>query len=245
VAVPVFVGAGSGAAILTGSGTVSKTSCTAGNLIIVHFIVRGTTYDWSAFSNETNIEALDGTPNTLENIRNSEEGGHFIGRVTANGTCSADATVGASGEDIFLRMYEFSGAATGTTVATVLENDTGVWDGSSATGTTVGDAIVTTNGGDRLALNFVQISSNLATTDFTGETGGDWTEAVAEYQDATGATATLQLQTASMVSSGTIEGGSYTIGSSVLWTSVGTAIIPAAPAAGSVTLRTVRSSLRW
>lgn len=242
MAVPVFAGAGSGAAVLTGTGTVSKTGCIAGNLLLIQFFVRGTTEDWSAFSNVVNIEGIDGTDNATTGVVAAQYG-VFIGRVMANGTCSGDATVGASGEDIFMRMYEFSGASAGASVASVLENGVGITDTSSAISTDVGDAPLTTNGGDRLGLNFVYLNNNQAIGSFTGETGGDWTEAVAEYQEATGATATLQLQTTAMPSAGSIDGGAVTIGTSIEWVSRSTAIIPASGA--PPTLLVTRSGLRW
>jgi len=223
---------------------------TAGNLILMHTIVRGTVQDHT-FTNITNLENAAGTDNLLSGVISGRSLGNpitsnqqiHLARVMANGTVSVDLVVGASGEDMFSRMFEFSGASLGTTVATVLENGAGVGDdGNGFTNTTVTDFQVVTNGNDRLALNFVGIDNNQATTAFTGETGGDWTEVVAEFASATGATATLQLQSAAMSTAGTIDGGTFTI-TSAGWNVMGTAIIPIPPPGPG--LRTSASPLRW
>lgn len=226
MSVPLFVGAGAGAERLTaGSFTVSKTGCTAGNLMVLHMYVLGTTADWGG-SGPTNIEALDGTDDESTTLRS---GGEFLiacGRVMTSGTCDWGVTVGASGEDIAARLYEFSGAASGSAIGNVFQNVGGLSDLTDAladTGTVVGDAPVVTNGSDRLALAFVALDSAQAIGPFTGETGGDWTEAVAEY---VGSTLTLQLQIASMPSPATIDNGSVTVGSSTPWLTITSAIIP-------------------
>src|SRR5262249_39018220 len=139
--------------------------------------------------------------------------------------CSVDMTVGASGNDLFLRLYEFSGASLGVTAGAVLEPAVGAAVAEAATNTTVLDASVTTTARDRLALQFVGLASNQAVGDFTGETGGDWVEAVAEFSSASGATATLQLQTSAIAGAGTIDGGTMTI-TSVAWGVLGIAILP-------------------
>ena len=41
--------------------------------------------------------------------------------------------------------------------------------------------LVTTSGSNRLALNFIGISDNSTLGAFTGESGGDWIEAVAGF----------------------------------------------------------------
>lgn len=235
MAVPVFVQAGTGMALTTGTGTVSLTGCVADNVVMLHAVIDGTTFDLgfgnvvnvtSAFSNDFDdiiTGGQIGSPQTASSIVK-------IGRVVANGTCSADFTVGASGEDIFARMYEFSGVAAGTVLANLVENVGGVggiYTQVADSSTSVGDASVVTGGPARLALAFVGIDDDQAVGSFTGETGGDWTEAVAEFASATGTQACLQLQTAVMASAGTIDGGTATIGVSSGWGTVGTALIPA------------------
>lgn len=240
MAVPLFVGAGSGSFATTGTGTVSKTSCTAGNLVFIHLVTAGTSADWSAFPSVTNIEMPDGTADDLDAIQTDQNVGApvsyshslFIGRVMADGTCSADYTVGASGEDLFARLYEFSGEALGTTKATIIENGGSDAVSTDGTGATVDAGDCVTNDVDRLACSFVAIDVNRSIGDFSGESGGDWTEAVAEYAEAGGAKATLQLQTASIAVAGTITGGSAAITSSG-WGIFTLAIIPAPAPVGA------------
>lgn len=205
---PVFVGAGSGAERLTtGTTTASKTGCTAGNLILMHLYVNGTSGDWTGWSNSVNLENLAGVDNNTTNIDGTVDFQLNCARVIANGTVSSDFGPGASGEAVAARLYEFSGCATGTTFATVFESNT---DSSGTATTAITDADCTTTAANQLALNFVGLKSAQAIGPFTGETGGDWVEAVAEY---VATTLTLQLQIANLVSAGTISGGSVTVGS--------------------------------
>jgi FlaG/FlaF family flagellin (archaellin) len=84
-------------------------------------------------------------------------------------------------------------------------------------GYTVYDQSVTTTGDKRLAVSFVYVTENYALDSFSGEegTGYDWTEAVTEfeYDPSGGEDATIQLQIATMATVGTIDGGSYYMGS--------------------------------
>lgn len=91
---------------------------------------------------------------------------------------------------------------------------------SSGVGTAVADAGVTTTDANRLALQFGAITGNEAPADFSGETGGDWEIA---SQSGTGNTR-LFMQTAEMAESGAIDGGTFTIGSSI-WIVRGFALI--------------------
>lgn len=256
MATPVFVGAGAGAIATTGTLSLTKTSCTAGNFIAVHLLARGATEDWGD-TTHPNISTLSGgaddvtgvcTGQPLGNPTNGGRASLFVGRVTANGTCTSNFTVGASGEDLLGRIYEFSGVSTGTTVATVCEQSTGTFNSANGTGTTVdptafGSDFITL-GGLRLGCCFISQDVAQAIGDLTTETGGiDFTEAVAEYQEGTGALGTLQLQTASIAGAGTYDPGVVTTGSSSQWGVIITSLIPAPDAAPY--LRTVGSPLRY
>lgn len=93
-------------------------------------------------------------------------------------------------------------------------------------------------------LQFVALSTNTTTSDYTGETGIDLAEAVAEFSSASGATATLQLQTGAMPSAGTFAPGNFTAGAATDFLVLGTAIIPdTTPSTAGI--RLVRSGLRW
>lgn len=224
MALPSFVGAGAGAeGLIAGAFTVSKTGCIAGNIVMAAMYVNGVTADWGGWGSIVNIKRLDGVVNSTTGIVNNTDTQIRIGRVMVDGTVSGNLTVGASGEDIVGRIYEFQDVTiTATTLATVIENGVLQWDDLFGTSATVADLGVTTNAADRLALNFVHLRSAQAIANFTGETGGDWTEVVAEY---VGTTLTLQLQTATMASKGVIDGGTATITSSD-WHTYGTALIP-------------------
>ena len=240
MAAPAFVGAGTGIADVGGNASSTRTGATVGNLIILQVLVDGTTttgFTFSAGTGTSGVEALDGTDNTLTllgsfDIASPAVGKQFlyIGRAI---TTTADPIGTPSGGtvDTYCRTYEFSGVHTGTTLAAVIENGSA---GSTVNGvgnsTTVADSGVTTLGADRLACNFVAVNDDNVLIDFTSETGGDWTEAVAEFASATGTDGAIQLQTATIASAGTINGGTYTMVTDP-WGVVGFALIPQAAAA--------------
>ncbi len=236
MAIPLFVGAGAGALSTGGTAaTVSKTGCTAGNLVIVHIAAAGGTAEASYLFPVVNAEDLNGADNDLTlcasaNVGSGPEARHamYLGRVMANGTCSTDFAPSSGTDEAIARIYEFSGEAEGTTFANICENDNTTHGAGAGTGTSVNDDSVITSAADRLCLQIVCVTLDTTLGNFTGETGGDWTEAVAEYANAT-AVMTIQLQTAAMAVAGTIDGGTMTIGSAG-WGMFGTAIKPAVPA---------------
>jgi hypothetical protein len=86
---------------------------------------------------------------------------------------------------------------------------------------------VTTSGGGRMAVSFVSVENDISVGSFTGESGGDWTEAVSEYTFNGDNDLCMQLQIATMASAGTISGGSYDTGStSYRWGVRAFALIP-------------------
>lgn len=231
--VPVFVGAGTGAAATTGTLSISKTGCTGGGLLFAHMVERGNAEDWGE-GTHANIEALDGLDNDLGVALVTGSGlpaiisAIFVVRALANGTCTAQFTVGASGNDLFGRMYEFSGASLETAIADVCENGAQTRDVGSGSGDTeIPDIEVVTNGAERLAVHFLVFPANTPTVGaFTGESGGDWTEPVAEFASGTGTTVTMQIQIANVASATTFGGGTVTVGPATDWGAVSTAIIP-------------------
>ena len=232
MAAPSFVGAGSGVVWQSGAGlAVTKAGCTVGNLVILQIGVDGN--DTATLSSISGVEALDGTDNTWTTGPNSVavtqlSAYWYLGRAT--GTTVSTAVASSSGPDTYSRIYEFSGVATGTTLATVIENGAGTAAaGGPTNAASITDVGVTTNDTDRLAINLVWVNDDNAVGSFTGETGGNWTEAVAEYAVTTGTDMCLQLQTAGMASAGTINGGSYSMGVADYWYVIGFALIPAPP----------------
>lgn len=232
-----YVTASTGAADATGawSYTTSAPSA-AGNLIIIQVLQDANTSATPiSISSATNVEDLAGTDNVFTSLSTGNAVGSgtiagrqhlFIGRAL---NTSAIVITGANStaDDIFVRAYEFSGVAKGTTLSAVIENSTaGTATNGAGTSTTCSDTAVVTLGADRLALNFVAITddaTNLAA--FAGETGGDWALATAIYETATGTDGTLGLMSATVASAGTIDGGSDAI-TSLPWGVVGFALIP-------------------
>lgn len=223
MAVPTLVQASAGTVITATSGIVSLTGCTAGNVIITQEFFDGTGANFVP-DTITNIENLVGDPSGLTHINTPSgvlnvgsptagQGVLHIGRVTVNGTVSFNCRPN-SGNDAYVRIYEFSGVSTGTTLATVIENGSaGVAVDAQATSATVSDVGVTTLGPDRLACNFIFVGDDnqLELTAMTGETGGDWVYPVAAFGSATGTDGAIALVTADMPSAGTINGGSDTM----------------------------------
>jgi len=87
-------------------------------------------------------------------------------------------------------------------------------DWQTSTGNTISDVGVTNTIPKEYTVNLVSVGEDIGNTysSFTGESGGDWTELVAEYSNGAGADGTLQIQGAVMASAGTINGGSYNMG---------------------------------
>ena len=81
-------------------------------------------------------------------------------------------------------------------------------------------------GADRLALQFVGVDDDNPLGPFTGMSGGTWAEAVAEFASATGTDGAIQLQTATIASAGTIDGGSFTMAAADNWGVIGFALMP-------------------
>ena len=233
MAIPSFVQASAGTVIQTGTATVSLSGCTIGNLIILQYYVDGVNID-TIHSTIVGVRNLNDTATTFEPLAASHQVGIaqsgvmnvWVGRASA-ATCSIDIQVGAGGGDVFARLYEFSGVAAGTTVATVFENSTATYGENASTGTTISDVDVVTMGSDRLALQFIFTDANTALAAFAGETGGDWAEPLAEFASATGTAGTIGLQTASKAAAGTVGGGTITV-SSCGWGIISTALIPGA-----------------
>lgn len=99
------------------------------------------------------------------------------------------------------RIYSFNGRVSGAIGDCVL--------GFAATSHSTDPQMptVTTTVAGSLAAAFVAQNDNNALAAATGESGGDWVEAVAEYVAALTPGLVLQLQTAAMASVGTISGG--------------------------------------
>jgi len=228
-----------GVFIVTGS-----VSGAVGRLMILHLVQDGTTDGALTQTSATNVENLAGTDNAWTFIGEfsggaSDEFRHYLWIARSLSVLSAPTFTGgnSTSEDVFSRMYEFSGCSLGTTLETVIENSTaGTATGAGGTGTTVSDVAVVTRGPGRLALNFIGFNDDLTGYDgsFTSETGGDWAS-VASAGTSSGTDAASNLNTAAIASPGTIDGGTMTI-TSMAWGVIGFALIPAISAAVTGTI---------
>ncbi len=187
-----FVNAGGGSGT-TGNPTPSYPSgLRAGDLILLQVTVRDTT---NTPSTPSGFKLLFGPDST-------GTGRQWIYYKFSDGTESGTLTITIVGSSCKMaRMYAFRNVAP--------ENFIEGGGFTSGTGLTISAPSVTTYGIGRLALAFVFVNDDNAVGDFTGETGGNWQEAIPEFTTTAGDDGTIQLQTAIMVSPGTISGGSY------------------------------------
>ena len=215
----------------------------AGRIYIVQLVQDGTSASNAAIDSVTNAENLAGTDNTLTYIGEFDVGSAvaasqhlWIGR-SLNTSAMVITGSNAGTDDLYFIVHEFSGVSAGTTLATVIENVTaGSTVSGAGTSTTVADAGVTTLGPNRLALNFLGFNDDLTGFDgsFTSETGGDWATVIS-LGTSVGTDAAVNLQTATIASPGTINGGTMTI-TSMAWGAVGFALKPSATAAATGTI---------
>lgn len=210
MAVPAFAAAGSGAVDL-GTGGVSCPlvgGISAGHALIIHS-------NWRESSGGDTVTIT--TPSGWEVLFddyfiNTDPGFRTVifGR-PADGTEVSSVAIahdGASGTITTLaRMYRFTSEAAYSGLLSDYISGGGLSTGRTAGGT--GIAMPTVGGGtvDGLALAFLQVHNDEAIGAATGESGGDWVEAVAEYLDPTGYDTTMQLQTADLSGGGTVSGG--------------------------------------
>lgn len=222
MAAPVMQQASTGFTDAGGAWTFTNDLQTSLALVIVQILQDGSTNGAVTVTGNANINDLAGSPGWTQIPGLNGDGSHrvggtgqarqflYIGRNDGGGG-SLISGGNSTSEDLYVRFYSFVNASAGTTLATVIENITA---GSTRTGSgttaTVNDSDVTTLGPDRLACNFVAINDDNAMTAFTGQTGGTWAEAVAEYAEASGTDGSIGLQVAEMASAGTIDGGSFT-----------------------------------
>lgn len=217
MALPVYANSGAASAADGADPTPGyPASISAGNLLLAHLLIRNTTATATTPDGWTLIDGPDSNGASRQWIFAKSASG------SESGSLTIDTNQGA-GILAFAQIHRFTDWKNDATMANNFE---GLVFESSAGSTTVSDAGVTTSGADRLAVNFISLGNSLAMASFTGETGGDWTEAVAEARTTTANNGTLQLQTAGMASAGTVDGGSQTISGSTGWGIHGFAILP-------------------
>lgn len=123
-------------------------------------------------------------------ICNGTEGGTNVTLTISN-----DSTVRTA------RIYYFSGAQN---IAALYWEGTATTTGTAAT---ISAASVVSAARNRLAISLTSIANDNAVADFAGETGGNWTETLAQFTTTVGSDACLQLQTAGLTSATTLSGG--------------------------------------
>lgn len=190
---------GAGAATETSGAACSPASpatVNAGDILIIHAYFEGTT---TAPDTPTGFTLLHG-PISVEAV-----GRHWIFGKVADGT--EDGVANALGSQAVTTMrsgrcYSFTGRVSGT----INELVRGFASTTHATDPQMPTVVTTHSQG--LAVACVVQNDNNALAAATGESGGDWVEAVAEFVAALTPGLVLQVQTATITSPpGTISGG--------------------------------------
>ena len=243
MAAPTYVNAGAGSTDASGAWShTGPAPASIGNLLICQVLVDGTTAGTPTITSTTNIQSLSGTanqwtaaPGNPYACGNPTAAGQLLFFARATST-SAPVITGANsgGDDIYVRIYEFTNVNTGTTLSDILENGSaGTLSNGANTASVIDDTGVTTLDADRLALQLAAMNDDVDVGFFSGQSGGTWTQPVSGYLTSTGTDGGIGLNTATMSAAGTINGGTSTPGASIGWGVVGFALIgtPAAPAA--------------
>ena len=217
MAAPVFDSAGAGSATETSGAShdiVCPATVAAGDLLVAHLFYEGLTVAPTGPGGWTLID-----PSGPRSAADSSARTWVYGKI-ADGT-EDGTTVGfgspANANARFGRIYRFTGVRSDT-----VGNVVGGWGFGSGAVAQIADTGVTTPEADCLAVNLVGVLDDNAVASFTGETGGDWTEAIAEFtQLATTPDCCLQVQTATMAAAGTVTGGAQTMAAADPWSVIG------------------------
>lgn len=136
--------------------------------------------------------------------------------------CSIVTTSGATTDRIQARVYCF--AAADGFAATAVDDI-----GSASTGSSTSFTMptVAAGGANELAVALMAIGSSATVAAATGETGGNWTEPVAEVAIGTAPAMTTAIQVSDQSGGAGISGGTATLGTTGLWNGVGFRLVPA------------------
>lgn len=200
-----YKSAGAGVSTETSGGALSPAcpaTVDANDILIAHVYYEGTADAPSTPSGWTLLNP-GGTAYVVE----TTIGRHWVfGRIadgSEDGAAVAFGTAGGTNQR-GARIYSFSGWVAGaiTDIVGGFSHQSHATDPQAPTVTTIA-------AGD-LAVAFTAQNDNNTIGNFTGETGGDWTEAVAEYTAALTPGLMLQLQTCTPTSNpGTVSGGTF------------------------------------
>jgi hypothetical protein len=206
---PTFHAAGAGA---SGTGTlaVPQVAADAGTRAYLHVFVRNASAQ--APDTPSGWTLLAG-PHATETPTSRQ----WVFRENANRTGSESGnlsvTFAAGSSQKTARMYAFS-------------NDSGTVEDIDTTAGSVQPVnmpSVTAGGNCRLAVCFIGCDDDNTIDPSTGESGGDWTEATAEYLG--GINTMVNLQTAALATGGTISGGTSTLSNDDEWVTSSFAIV--------------------
>jgi len=195
---PSFRAAGAGNVEAPISGTLQvayPSGITAGQFLLLHVVAQDPTTP--AITTPSGWTLIDGRFSTDLTTRSACYWKLASGSESGNLDITATASTFAAG-----RIYAFNGG-NGVEAASGALTD--------ATGTAMLAVNVTTTAEKRRAVQVMFANGNTTIGDLSGETGTDYTEAVAEYASATGPVI-FSLQTGSVPSATAISGGSATLG---------------------------------
>jgi hypothetical protein len=199
---PAFAEAGTG---VDGTGTLAVpfpvTGLAAGHVFLLHVHVRASTGQDPTVSGWTLLAGphSSGTPTSRQWVYGKIASG------SESGNQSVTFAAGSSRKTA--RMYRF------TSVASLTVEDV---DTTAGIAQPVNMPSVTAGGNCRRAVAFIGVDDDDTIDPSTGETGGDWTEATAEYLGS-GLNSMINLQTAALATGGTISGGTATLSNDDDW----------------------------
>lgn len=200
----------------TGSGTTGNptpaypTGLQANDLIMMQVTVRDTSTTPTTPAGFTLLYGPDSSGTGRQWIYYKFATGSESGTLTV--------TIGNSACKV-ARMYAFRNVALSSfTEGTVY--------GSNAGSTTISAQSVATSGNGRLAVSFVLTTYSNTVPAFSGQTGGTWAVGDTGFTTTSGSRGSVQLETATMATGGTISGGSCSIGTSASWGVRAFALVP-------------------
>jgi hypothetical protein len=231
MAAPSFTDAGAGVTTAVAGAALSPAApatVNAGDILIAQVGIR----------NITTSPSTPGDLTPLDGPRLSGSGGgvgrHWVyGKIADGSEDSATFAFGNFGGSTTnvrcARVYRFTGDNyTGQTLTTIVAG----FNSQSGTSASMTMPTVTTIAANGLAVALLKQDDNNTIGSATGETGGDWTEATAEFAGSADTGMVIQLQTAAMAAAGTITGGTTSSGNDP-WNTIGfyirEAIVAATP----------------
>jgi hypothetical protein len=237
-AMAAYSGTGQAAAVTNATITTTVTpanpsTVNAGDLLILQVLTRNedgggngagpaTISGWTAFA---------GNPYGGTNFSRQSLYWRIAGAGEASATVSVTCTGGTTNDLVMARIYRF--IATDGFETPPIE---AIATNAGTTATLAAPANVTPTGLNRRAVCFGAIATSDATIgSMTGETAGNWTEAVTG-NSTIGGDGTLNVQTADASAGTAISGGSiaFTLSTSAHWNTVGCCLVPASIAGAAV-----------